>query len=193
MNDAATRREFESLVAPVASIAYRVAYNLTRNPDDAMDLVQEATVQAFRAFHTFERGSNFRAWFLKILTNRFFKIKGRKTAETVPIEAAEDAFLYRMATENGLSGNPDDPARIVLDGLEVEAVQVAMEALPIEYQAAAVLYFLNDMSYDEIAGVLEVPVGTVRSRLHRGRKLLQKSLWQVAVERGLVAGGAPNG
>lgn len=186
MNVADERREFEELLAPIAPAAYRVALNLTRNPDDAMDLVQDATVQAFRAFASFQKGTNFRAWFLKILTNRFLKLKSRHKPTVLPLDDAEDVFLFKKAQENGSVGNSADPARIVLDGLEVEAVQDAMDRLPEEFRTAAVMYFLNDFSYEEIAEVLEVPIGTVRSRLHRGRKLLQKALWDVAVERGLV-------
>lgn len=193
MDIAGVRREFESLLAPVAGVAYRVALNLTRNPDDAMDLVQDATVQAFRAFESFQQGTNFKAWFLKILTNKFLKARAKNRAETVPIEDAEDVFLFKRAKEAGLLGNSDDPARIVLNGLEVEAVQDAMDKLPEEFRTAAVMYFLNDFSYEEIAEVLDVPIGTVRSRLHRGRKLLQKALWDVAVERGIVPTAEPGG
>lgn len=193
MDGAGLRREFESLLAPVAGVAYRVAIGLTRNPDDAMDLVQDATVQAFRAFETFTRGTNFKAWFLKILTNRFLKSKAKHRAETVPLDDAEDVYLFKRAQENGLLGNSDDPARIVLNGLEVEAVQQAMDKLPEEFRTAAVLYFMNDFSYEQIAEVLDVPIGTVRSRLHRGRKLLQKALWEIAVEGGIVAGAKAGG
>ena len=124
----------------------------------------------------------------RILTNRFLKIKARRRTETVPLEDAEDVYLYRKSKEAGLHGNNDDPASIVLDGLDVEAVQDAMGQLPEEFRMAAVMYFLNDFSYEQIAEVLEVPIGTVRSRLHRGRKLLQKALWSVASERGIVEG-----
>ena len=182
----ATRNDFESLLEPVASVAYRVAYNLTRNADDAMDLVQDATVQAYRAFASFQSGSNFRAWFLRILTNRFLKTRAKKRVETVHLDEAEDVFLYRKSKESGLLGNNDDPSRLVLDGLDLDAVQDAMDQLPVEFQTAAVMYFLNDFSYEQIAEVLEVPIGTVRSRLHRGRKLLQKALWNVAQERGIL-------
>lgn len=184
----AMKSGFESLLEPVAGVAYRVAYNLTRNAEDAMDLVQEATLLAYRAFETFQTGSNFRAWFLRILTNRFLKTKAKHRLETVPLDDAEDVFLYRKTKEAGLHGNSDDPARLVLDGLDLESVQEAMEQLPDEFRTAAVLYFLNDFTYEQIAEVLEIPVGTVRSRLHRGRKLLQKALWDVALARGIVGG-----
>ncbi len=187
------RREFESLLEPVATVAYRVAYNFTRNAEDAMDLVQDSTVAAFRSFDTFQKGSNFRAWFLRILTNRFYKSRKRGRVETTPIDEAEDVFLYRQAARAGLLGNDDDPARLVLDRFDVEAVEAALDRLPDEFRDAAVMYFLNDFSYDQIADVLGVPVGTVRSRLHRGRKILQRALWDVAKQRGLVHGDGPEG
>ncbi|MBS1713420.1 MAG: sigma-70 family RNA polymerase sigma factor [Armatimonadetes bacterium] len=181
------RKEFEDLLAPVAAVAYRVAHGLTHNAEDAMDLVQDATVQAFRAFGTFASGSNFKAWFLRILTNRYLKSRSKKALPVQSFDEVEDVYLFQMTRQAGLHGNPEDPVRLVLDGLELESVQQAMQTLPDEYRSAAVLYFLEDSSYEEIAHVLDVPVGTVRSRLHRGRKLLQKALWEVAVERGIVS------
>lgn len=182
------KREFESLLTPVAPVAYRVAYNLTRNAEDAMDLVQDATAQAFKAFETFQVGSNFRAWFLRILTNRFLKVRAKHSLQTVPLEDVEDVFLFKRTKEAGLHGNHDDPVSLVLGGLDTDEIRQALDQLPPDFRATAVMYFLNDFTYEQIAEILEVPVGTVRSRLHRGRKLLQKALWEMAEERGLVGG-----
>ncbi|MBL8065164.1 MAG: sigma-70 family RNA polymerase sigma factor [Chthonomonadaceae bacterium] len=186
----ADRDEFENLIEMVAGTAYRVAWNLTKNSDDAVDLVQDATIQAYKGFDSFVKGTNFKAWFLKILTNRYLKLRARKSAELSSLDEVGDVFLYQQAKRSGLLGNPDDPARIVMDGLELNEVRAALNRLPEEFRLTAVMYFLNDFSYEQIADVLEVPVGTVRSRLHRGRKLLQRALWDVAVERGIVVGGA---
>lgn len=182
------KREFESLLTPVAPVAYRVAYNLTRNAEDAMDLVQDATAQAFKAFETFQVGSNFRAWFLRILTNRFLKVRAKHSLQTVPLEDVEDVFLFKRTKEAALHGNHDDPVSLVLGGLDTDEIRQALDQLPPDFRATAVMYFLNDFTYEQIAEILEVPVGTVRSRLHRGRKLLQKALWEMAEERGLVGG-----
>lgn len=184
--EAPGRADFEAQLAPVADLAYRVARGLTRNSDDALDLVQDATIQAYRAFGNFEPGSNFRAWFLRILTNRFLKIRRKKTAETVPIDEAEDLFLYKQAKDRGDTGNTSDPAGLVMDKLDVEAVEEALDHLPDDFRTTAVLYFMENLSYEEIAQAVDVPVGTVRSRLHRARKLLQKALWSVAEARGLT-------
>jgi RNA polymerase sigma-70 factor (ECF subfamily) len=179
------RAEFESLLQPVLDVAYGYAYKLTGNADDAMDLVQEASVQAYRSIGTFEPGSNFKAWFMKILTNKFYKSKAREARRgpTVPLDEAEDLFLFNESEKAGVR----DAAEEVLDKLDQEAVQRAIESLPEEFRIVSLLYFLNDFSYEEIADAAGIPIGTVRSRLHRGRKLLQKALWEMAEQRGLVA------
>lgn len=178
------RAQFESLLQPVLDVAYGYAYKLTGNAEDAMDLVQEASVQAFRSIGTFEVGTNFKAWFMKILTNKFYKSKAREARRgtTVPLDEAEDLFLFNEAEKAGIRDAADE----VLDKLDQEAVQRAIESLPEEFRVVSLLYFLNDFSYEEIADAAGIPIGTVRSRLHRGRKLLQKALWEMAEERGLV-------
>ena len=179
--------EFEGLLEPILDAAYRTAYRLTRNREDSMDLVQETSVQAFRRFESFAKGTNFKAWYFKILTNRFLK-KYQKVAgkpQDVSFEEVEALYLYDRSKEGSLSENP---AAEIMDRFDTEAIQVAIDTLPDDFRMAAVLYFMNQMSYEEISVVLDCPIGTIRSRLHRGRKLLQKSLWEVAVERGLVCG-----
>ena len=178
------RARFESQLSPVLDVAYGYAYKLAGNQEDAMDLVQEAAVQAFRSYGTFQQGTNFKAWFMKILTNKFYKSKAREKsrATTVPIEDAEDLYLYREAGKAGVR----DTAEQIFDQIDQESVQKAIEELPEEYRVVCLLYFLNDFSYEEIAQAADVPIGTVRSRLHRGRKLLQKTLWQIAEARGIV-------
>lgn len=182
------REAFEAHLNPILDVAYRVAYQLTRNKEDAMDLLQDASIQAFRGFQTFQTGSNFKAWFLRVLTNRYLKLKAKKRIETTQLDDITDVYLFKKSSENGLLGNPDDPARLVLDGLDVETVQNAIDKLPEEFRLVCVMYFMNDFGYEQIADVLEIPVGTVRSRLHRGRKALQRVLWDLALERGIVSG-----
>jgi RNA polymerase sigma-70 factor (ECF subfamily) len=187
MTDAAT---FETLFAPLLPTAYRAALHMTREPADAEDLVQEAALLAFRKFHQFEPGTNFRAWYLRILTNCFLS-KYRKTkreGQTVDIEDTPELYLYQRS--RGAQPGTDDPASVVLTKLETEHVAQAIQALPDEFRVVATLYFVEDLSYQEIAEICECPVGTVRSRLHRGRRMLQKALWSVAEERGIVSGAA---
>ncbi len=191
---AADLNAFESLLEPQLESAYGMALKLTRHAADAEDLVQEAALLAFRGFHTFESGTNFKAWFFRILTNAFFgkKRKEKRRPQTVDLEDVEDLYMYQKTAELGLHDKSDDPAAMVISEMDVEQVTEAIDALPEEYRVVAVLYFLEDLSYQGIADVLDLPVGTVRSRLHRGRKMLQKMLWQIAEEAGIItalAGG----
>ncbi|MBI4542526.1 MAG: sigma-70 family RNA polymerase sigma factor [Gemmatimonadetes bacterium] len=191
--DAQRATEFEALLEPILAGAYGLALQLTRNRADAEDLVQEAALLAFRGFEGFERGTNFRAWFFRILTNTFLsgRRKRRPEAEAVPFEDVPVAYMQRQAREIASAEQAGDLVRAVLGKLETEEVTAAIEALPEEFRLVAALYFVRDSSYQEISEILGIPVGTVRSRLHRGRRLLQKRLWQIAQDHGLVAGAAP--
>jgi len=188
--------EFTALLEPALSRAYTLALHLTRNPADAEDLVQDAALLAYRGFGTFERGTNFRAWFLRIVTNTFLSARRKKRPETdaVSLDDPPNAYLQRQALDriadagslaDGLSGG--DVVRAVVEGLDAEQVSRAIGELPDEFRAVASLYFLDDLSYQQIADTLAIPVGTVRSRLHRGRALLQQRLWRMAEDYGLVS------
>ena len=182
--------EFQELLSPILSMAYGTAVRLTRDRTEAEDLVQDAALLAYRAFGSFQRGTNFKAWFFRILTNAFYSRHRKEKHEKANI-STEDVpalYLYSKTAEAGLHGRESDPASAIMDKLDTEQVSEALEALPTEYRVVATLYFIEDFSYQQIAEVLECPVGTVRSRLHRGRRMLQKALWEVAVERGIVQG-----
>lgn len=197
-----TREEFEALLEPVLPRAYGVALHLTRNRADAEDLVQEAALLAFRGYRTFERGTNFGAWFLRVLTNAFLSARRRKRPEdaAVPLDEIPAAYIQRRAREVATSADPvagpveaADVIRTVMARLETEQVEAAIASLPEEFRVVATLYFLQDLSYQQIADIVGVPIGTVRSRLHRGRAILQKRLWEIAEDHGLVSaavGGA---
>lgn len=186
-NDSADA-DFKSLLEPVLEPAYRTAYHLTRNEADAEELVQEAALLAFKGFRRFKPGTNFKAWFFTILRNRFISIYRKKQREikTVELEDAPELYMYTKSMESGLSTQTSEPAKYVIEQLDAEQVATALSELPMEFREAATLYFTQDMSYHDIAEVLGVPVGTVRSRLHRGRKLLQEKLWHLAEDYGLV-------
>ena len=185
---AAVQAEFERLFTPLVSMAYGTAVRLTRDRTEAEDLVQDAALLAYRAFGSFQPGTNFKAWFFRILTNAFYSRHRKEKHEkaNVSTEDVPPLYLYRRTAEAGLQGRDTDPASAIMDKLDTEQVSAALEALPTEYRVVATLYFIEDFSYQQIAEVLECPVGTVRSRLHRGRRMLQKALWEVAVERGIV-------
>jgi RNA polymerase sigma-70 factor, ECF subfamily len=186
--ESAPQVSFEELFAAVVTCAFGVALRYTRNQADAEDLVQEAALLAYRAFDSFESGTNFRAWFLKILTNCYYSKRRREKRRPVTsdLDDTPDLYIYARSGEAGFPTQGPDPAAALLDKLGTERIVKAINLLPEEYRVVSALYFVEDLSYEEIAGVLECPVGTVRSRLHRGRKMLQKSLWQVAVEDGIV-------
>jgi len=179
---------FESLFAGVAKSAFGVAMRLCRNQADAEDLVQEGALLAYRSFDSLVAGTNFRAWFLKIVTNCYYsKVRREKSRPvTSDLDDTPDLYLYARSGQAGFPTQGPDPAAQLLDKLGTERIVAAIGRLPKEYQVVSTLYFMDDLSYEEIAQILECPVGTVRSRLHRGRKMLQKVLWRIAEEEGTV-------
>lgn len=181
------QEEFELLFSPILQMAYGTAVRLTRNRTDAEDLVQDAALLAYKAFASFQRGTNFKAWFFRILTNAFYSRHRKEKHEKANLSTDDvpALYLYHKTTEAGLSGSESDPAAAVMDRLDADRVGEALDALPEEYRAVATLYFIDDLSYQQIAEVLQCPVGTVRSRLHRGRRMLQKSLWDLALAPGI--------
>lgn len=179
---------FESLFAACAAAAYGVALRLTRSQADAEDLVQDAALLAHRGFASFMPGTNFRAWFFKILINCFYsgRRKEKRRPVTSDLDDTPDLYIYARSGQAGFPTQGPDPAAQLLDKLGTERIVEAVNRLPEDYRIVSTLYFMDDLSYEEIAQVLQCPVGTVRSRLHRGRKMLQKALWQVAEEDGIV-------
>ena len=179
--------EFERLLAGVLDQAYGTALRLTGAAADAEDLVQDAALLAHRGFPGFTAGSNFRAWFYRILLNRFYSNyrRQKRAGVSVDLDETPELYLYQQAAASGMT--PDtDTATALVDRLDSELVTRALDALPEEFRTVATLYFMQDLPYQEIADMLDVPIGTVRSRLHRARRMLQKALWEVAAERGIV-------
>ena len=185
MEDAALKERFERDVLPLLPNLYSAALRLTRNPSDAEDLVQEAYLRAYRGFAGFQEGTNLRAWMYRILTNTFINTYRKKQREpkTVSDEDIEDWYLYDRLGESAAEASAETS---VLERIPDEDVQGALEALPEQFRMAVWLADVEGFSYKEIAEILDVPIGTVMSRLHRGRKSLQKALWETVRERGLV-------
>lgn len=184
---AQAQEEFEVVFLPIAAMAYGTAVHLTRDRTEAEDLVQDAALLAFRAFGSFQPGTNFKAWFFRILTNAFYSRhrKAKHERKNLGIDDPPPLYLYGKAAEIGLDGQ--DPAAAMMDRFDSQQVSEALDALPEEYRVVSTLYFMQDFSYQQIADMVGCPVGTVRSRLHRGRRMLQKSLWRVAEEYGILA------
>jgi len=181
---------FERLLQPVLESAYRAAYHLARNTADAEDIVQEASLLAWRNFDSFEQGTNFRAWFQRIVMNVFLTRcrAERRRGVSIPLSGDDGDSGDRTVADSRWAADSPDAAEAILGGMEVEAVQAALASLPVEYRTVAVLYFVDDLSYEQIAETIGCPVGTVRSRLHRGRRLLWKRLAETARDWGIRAG-----
>jgi RNA polymerase sigma-70 factor (ECF subfamily) len=189
MQPTASTRTLEELLEPLLDSAFGLAFALARNRADAEDLVQEAALRAFRAFDSFRPGSNFKAWFYRIVTNCFYARHrtSRRRPETVDLDDASELYLFRRTRAAGLHDQTNDPAGLLLGRIGMERIVDAIRSIPDEYRLVASLYFLEDYSYQDIADVLDCPIGTVRSRLHRGRRMLQKALWQMAEEQGIAS------
>jgi len=167
---------------------YSAALRMTRNPADAEDLVQETYLKAYRSFASYEEGTNLRAWLYRILTNTYintYRAKQRRPTEA-DLDEVEDLYLYRRigALEAATASRSAEDQ--LMDMFTDDEVKDAMEALPETFRMAVYLADVEDFSYKEIAEILDVPIGTVMSRLHRGRKAMQKALFDYAVARGLT-------
>ncbi|HEX2274116.1 MAG TPA: sigma-70 family RNA polymerase sigma factor [Acidimicrobiales bacterium] len=167
---------------------YTAALRMTRNPADAEDLVQDTYLKAYRAFDSFQEGTNLKAWLYRILTNTFintYRAKKRRPEES-DIDDVEQLYLYRRlgGLEGAQSGRSAEEE--VLDHFTEADVKEAVESLPEQFRLAVLLGDVEGFSYKEIAEILDVPIGTVMSRLHRGRRALQKRLYEFGRQRGLV-------
>jgi len=159
---------------------------LTRNPSDAEDLVQETYLRAFRGFGGFTEGTNLKAWLYRILTNQFINTYRKKQREPQIVEGPDDLDEWYLYDKLGGRSVEVSAETEVLDQIPDADVKAALESLPENFRIPVLLADVEGFSYKEIAEIMETPIGTVMSRLHRGRKALEKALWETARARGLV-------
>jgi len=180
------RTEFEALAIEHMDALYGAALRLTRRPKDAEDLVQDTYLKAFRFFDSFEKGTNIKAWLFKIQTNTFINKYRRKVKEREVAEApAEDIVLDRFVSAETYHAM-QDPEGQFFDRLLSDEVVEALEQVPVDFRMVVILADIQGFSYKEIAEIVDCPVGTVMSRLFRGRRLLQKALFDYAVREGII-------
>ena len=184
----ADRSTFAERAMEYAPQLYSTALRMTRNAADAEDLVQETMMRGYRSFETFEEGTNLRAWLYRILTNAFinrYRSKQRRPLET-DLADVEDLYLYKRVASLENAAATLSAEDQFLDLLTDDEVKSAVEDLPDTFKLPVILADVEGFAYKEIAEMLDIPVGTVMSRLHRGRKAMQKQLYEYAQARGLV-------
>jgi RNA polymerase sigma-70 factor (ECF subfamily) len=177
--DARDRVRFEEEALALSDQVYRVARHLVRDPQEADDLMQETYARAFRSWRSFTPGTNLRAWLLRILTNLNID-RGRRQQRTPELQPLEegDYFLYNKLEET--NDGPTDEERVV-ERLSQDDVVAALSAVPHDFRDVVVLVDIGDFTYADAAQILDIPVGTVMSRLHRGRRILKQAMAESAV------------
>lgn len=182
------REEFINDAMQYAPQLFSTALRMTRNRADAEDLVQETFLKGWRSFHTFQEGTNLRAWLFRIMTNTYinkYNAKQRRPEET-ELDEVEELFLFRRLgafDQSKMNASAEDQ---MLELFTDDEIKTALEELPEQFLLPVLLSDVDGFSYKEIAEMLDVPIGTVMSRLHRGRKVMQKLLYEYAKERGLI-------
>jgi RNA polymerase sigma-70 factor, ECF subfamily len=181
------KQRFRDDALPILDSLYAGALRMTRNPADAEDLVQETMLRAYRSFDRFEPGTNLKAWLYRIMTNAYINTyrKRQREPRKVSQDEVEDFDLYQKLKDHDPQFS-ETPESIVLDSLVDSDITDAIDDLPEQFRLAVVLSDIEGFSYAEMAEIMDVPMGTVMSRLHRGRKALQKRLWDLAKDRGIV-------
>jgi len=182
----AEQADFERDAMQYAPQLYSAALRMTRNPADAEDIVQETFLKAYRAYHSYTEGTNLKAWLYRILTNTYINSYRKQQRRPSEIELGElqDLYLYKRLGE--VSGASQSAEADMLDAFVDTDITDALDALPETFRLPVIYADVEGLSYKEIAEALDIPIGTVMSRLHRGRKALQKKLWEIAEQHGIT-------
>ncbi|MEW5798477.1 MAG: sigma-70 family RNA polymerase sigma factor [Bacteroidota bacterium] len=177
-------KEFEQQALPHMDVLYNYALRLTANADDANDLLQETFLKAYRFWDKFEQGTNLRAWLFRIMKNTYINLYRKEVKEPDKVDYAEIESYYNNIRDE--STDDTDLQQKIFGQLLDDDISKALESLPEEFRTVVILCDIEGLAYEEIAEFLQIPVGTVRSRLHRGRKLLYTRLYDYAKERGFI-------
>lgn len=182
------KEEFEEVALPHLDSLFNLALSLTRNRKDAEDLVQEAFMRAYRFFDSYRSGTHIKAWLFRILRNTFInRYRARKIRpEEVDFGKIESTYEQMIDATFIARQSPPSPEVALMDSVLDGEIQQAMDKLPEEYRTVVLLALMEEMSYKEISSALSIPIGTVMSRLHRGRKLLQADLVEFATRKGIL-------
>ena len=165
-------------------VLYNYALRMTSNPDDANDLVQETFMKAYRFWDKYEKGTNIRAWLFRIMKNSYINRYRKETKEPETVDYNDIQNFYNNIRYE--STDPNDLQEKIFGGLLEDDVARALESLPEEFRTVVILCDIEGLSYEEIAEFVDCPIGTVRSRLHRGRQMLRAKLYDYAKKRGYV-------
>ena len=193
MSERAERdRTFREEALPEMDPVYRFALRLTRDPDRAQDLTQDTFLRAFQSWESYEPGTRARSWLFTICRNLFLRGEERRRRHQEILSEVADEDPRQLSREASvlMAVGDRDPEGAFWENVVDDEILKAIEELPAPFREAVVLSDLEDLSYDEIAGVLGVPVGTVKSRLFRGRRMLQRRLYEYAVSEGIIPASA---
>ena len=177
-------REFEAEALPHMDVLYNFALRTTGNQDDAHDLLQETYLKAYRFWDKYEKGTNIRAWLFRIMKNSYINRYRKETKEPDKVDYEDIENFYN--TIRAESTDPNDLQKQLYGNLLGDEVTKALQDLPDDFRTVVILCDIEGLTYEEIAEFVECPIGTVRSRLHRGRKLLQAELFEYAKQQGMI-------
>jgi len=185
-NEAERHKEFEAEALVHLDLLYNSAVQMTRNVADAQDLVQETFLKAYRFFDKFKRGTNCKAWLFKIMKNNFINAFRKRSKEPIRVDFEDVEAILAAEPESKVPSIEEIKSGNVFEELVEDDVKEALDQLPFEFRMVTILSDVEGLSYQEIAEIMECPIGTVRSRLSRARKFLQGKLYEFAKKRGIV-------